>query len=97
MDDPKYKNASGQSLLAESLNRITNAGFSIENISVQIVCNRPKIGARRNEIIKALSTALGGAPVSVSATSTDGLGFTGEGKGISALATALLNRNRISK
>ncbi len=97
VDDPKYKNASGQSLLAESLNRITNAGFSIENISVQIVCNRPKIGARRNEIIKALSTALGGAPVSVSATSTDGLGFTGEGKGISALATALLNRNRISK
>ncbi len=97
VDDPKYKNASGQSLLAESLNRITNAGFSIENISVQIVCNRPKIGARRNEIIEALSTALGGAPVSVSATSTDGLGFTGEGKGISALATALLNRNRISK
>ena len=97
VDDPKYKNASGQSLLAETLNRITNAGFAIENISVQIVCNRPKIGARRNEIIKALSTALGGAPVSVSATSTDGLGFTGEGKGISALATALLNRNRISK
>ena len=97
VDDPKYKNASGQSLLAECLNRITNAGFAIENISVQIVCNRPKIGARRNEIIKALSTALGGAPVSVSATSTDGLGFTGEGKGISALATALLNRNRISE
>ena len=97
VDDPKYKNASGQSLLAETLNRITNAGFAIENISVQIVCNRPKIGARRNEIIEALSTALGGAPVSVSATSTDGLGFTGEGKGISALATALLNRNRISK
>ena len=97
VDDPKYKNASGQSLLAETLNRITNAGFAIENISVQIVCNRPKIGARRNEIIKALSAALGGAPVSVSATSTDGLGFTGEGKGISALATALLNRNRISK
>ncbi len=96
VDDPKYKNASGQSLLAETLNRITKAGFAIENISVQIVCNRPKIGARRNEIIKALSTALGGAPVSVSATSTDGLGFTGEGKGISALATTLLNRNRIS-
>ncbi len=97
VDDPKYKNASGQSLLAETLNRITKAGFAIENISVQIVCNRPKIGARRNQIIKALSAALGGAPVSVSATSTDGLGFTGEGKGISALATALLNRNRISK
>lgn len=95
VDDPKYKNASGKSLLEETLNRVTQAGFAIENVSVQIVCNRPKIGTRRAEIIAALSSALGGAPVSVSATSTDGLGFTGEGKGISALATALLKRNRI--
>ncbi len=96
VDDPKYKNASGKSLLEETLNRITKAGFAIENVSVQIVCNRPKIGIRRAEIITALSSALDGAPVSVSATSTDGLGFTGEGKGISALATVLLKRNRIS-
>jgi 2-C-methyl-D-erythritol 4-phosphate cytidylyltransferase/2-C-methyl-D-erythritol 2,4-cyclodiphosphate synthase len=95
VDDPKYKNASGKSLLEETLNRIRKAGFAIENVSVQIVCNRPKIGTRRAEIITALSSALGGAPISVSATSTDGLGFTGEGKGISALATALLIRNRI--
>ncbi len=96
VDDPKYKNASGKSLLEETLNRIIKAGFAIENVSVQIVCNRPKIGTRRSEVITALSNALGGAPISVSATSTDGLGFTGEGKGISALATALLKRNRIS-
>jgi 2-C-methyl-D-erythritol 4-phosphate cytidylyltransferase/2-C-methyl-D-erythritol 2,4-cyclodiphosphate synthase len=95
VDDPKYKNASGKSLLEETLNRIIKAGFAIENVSVQIVCNRPKIGTRRSEVITALSNALGGAPISVSATSTDGLGFTGEGKGISALATALLKRNRI--
>ncbi len=95
VDDPKFKNASGKSLLAETLNRITTAGYEIVNISVQIVCNRPKIGNRRNELIQALSGALGGASVSVSATSTDGLGFTGEGKGISALAIALLRRNRI--
>ena len=88
--DPKYQNASGESLLKESVARIKSAGYEIENVSVQIVCNRPKIGLRRSEIINALSNALGGVPVSVSATSTDGLGFTGEGKGIAAVATALL-------
>ncbi len=92
--DPKYKNASGLTLLKESLQRINNAGFEINNVSVQIVCNRPKIGTRRGEIISALSGALNGAPVSVSATSTDGLGFTGEGKGIAAVATALLNKRK---
>lgn len=92
--DPKYKNASGASLLKESLVRVKQAGYEIENVSVQIVCNRPKIGLRRIEIIEALSTALDGASVSVSATSTDGLGFTGEGKGIAALATALLARSK---
>ncbi|MBU3716123.1 MAG: 2-C-methyl-D-erythritol 2,4-cyclodiphosphate synthase [Candidatus Nanopelagicaceae bacterium] len=90
--DPKYKNASGSALLKETLGRITSAGFEINNVSVQIVCNRPKIGARRAEMINALSASLGGAPVSVSATSTDGLGFTGEGKGIAAVATALLSK-----
>jgi 2-C-methyl-D-erythritol 4-phosphate cytidylyltransferase/2-C-methyl-D-erythritol 2,4-cyclodiphosphate synthase len=90
--DPKYKNASGAVLLKETLERITKAGFEINNVSVQIVCNRPKIGVRRAEIIDALSKALNGASVSVSATSTDGLGFTGEGKGIAAVATALLGK-----
>jgi 2-C-methyl-D-erythritol 4-phosphate cytidylyltransferase/2-C-methyl-D-erythritol 2,4-cyclodiphosphate synthase len=90
--DPKYQDASGNLLLNETLQRIAKAGYSIVNVSVQIVCNRPKIGARRKEIIEALSQALGGATVSVSATSTDGLGFTGEGKGIAAVATALLSR-----
>ena len=90
VDDPKYQGASGENLLKEALTRITSAGYEIGNVSVQIVCNRPKIGPRRAEAIKALSKALGGAEVSVSATSTDGLGFTGQGLGISALATALL-------
>ena len=90
VDDPKYQGASGEILLQEAFSKITSAGYEIGNVSVQIVCNKPKIGPRRAETIKALSKALGGAEVSVSATSTDGLGFTGQGLGISALATALL-------
>ena len=90
--DPKYAGASGFTLLQETLARVTAAGYAIQNVAVQIVCNKPKIGSRRNEAIAALSQALGGAPVSVTATSTDGLGFAGEGKGISAIATALVQK-----
>ena len=88
--DKKYAGASGALLLSETLAKIKAAGFVIENVAVQIVGNKPKIAARRAEAIAALSKALGGAKVSVSATSTDGLGFTGEGKGLSAIATALI-------
>ncbi len=90
VSDPQYSGASGATLLKETLIRITSAGFTINNVSVQVICNKPKIGPRRAEAIAALSSALGGVPVSVTATSTDGLGFTGEGKGISAIATALV-------
>ena len=90
VDDAKYAGAIGAQLLSESLVKVTAAGFVIENVAVQIIGNRPKIGPRRADAIAALSKALGGAFVSVSATSTDGLGFTGEGKGLSAIATALL-------
>jgi 2-C-methyl-D-erythritol 4-phosphate cytidylyltransferase/2-C-methyl-D-erythritol 2,4-cyclodiphosphate synthase len=90
--DPKYSGASGATLLQETLARISAAGFDIVNVSVQIVGNQPKIGPRRAEAIAALSAPLGGALVSVTATTTDGLGFTGEGKGISAVATALVVR-----
>jgi 2-C-methyl-D-erythritol 4-phosphate cytidylyltransferase/2-C-methyl-D-erythritol 2,4-cyclodiphosphate synthase len=90
VDNPKYQGASGETLLSEAFGKITSAGFEIGNVSVQVVCNKPKIGPRRAEAIEALSKALGGAQISVSATSTDGLGFTGQGLGISALATALL-------
>lgn len=90
--DPKYAGASGVTLLQETLARVSTAGYAIQNVAVQIVCNKPKIGSRRNEVIDALSKALGGAQVSVTATSTDGLGFTGEGKGISAIATALVQK-----
>jgi 2-C-methyl-D-erythritol 4-phosphate cytidylyltransferase/2-C-methyl-D-erythritol 2,4-cyclodiphosphate synthase len=89
---PEYAGASGTTLLKESLALITEAGFRISHISVQIIGNRPKIGARRAEAIAALSLALGGAEVALLATTTDGMGLTGEGKGIAAIASALLYR-----
>ena len=88
--DPKYKGAAGSLLLKETLARVKSAGFTVSNVSVQIVGNRPKIGTRRSEAITVISNLLDGAPVSVSATTTDGLGFTGEGKGLSAIATAIV-------
>ena len=91
--DPKYAGASGLQLLTECVERVSAAGYVINNVSVQIIGNRPKIGPRRAEAIYVISLALGGASVSVSATTTDGLGFTGEGRGISAIATALLLRS----
>jgi len=88
--EAEYAGATGAKMLAECLLKVKSAGYKIENVSVQIVGNRPKIAPKRAEAISALSKALSGAKVSVSATSTDGLGFTGEGKGLSAIATALI-------
>ena len=89
---PEYAGASGSTLLRETLNMVTAAGYSISNVTVQIIGNRPRIGARRAEAITAISTALGGVPVSILATTTDGMGLTGEGKGIAAIATALVTK-----
>ena len=90
---PEYAGASGVTLLKETYQLVTNAGFVISNVTVQIIGNRPRIGSKRAEAILALSAALGGAMVSISATTTDGMGLTGEGKGIAAIASALVTRN----
>ena len=87
---PEYAGASGIKLLKETYRLLSNAGFSISHVSVQIIGNRPRIGARRAEAITTISTALGGAEVAILATTTDGMGLTGEGKGIAAIASALV-------
>jgi len=89
-DKPEYAGASGITLLKETLQKISTAGYAISNVTVQIIGNRPKLAGRRSEAIAALSEALGGANVSVLATTTDGMGLTGEGRGIAAIASALL-------
>jgi 2-C-methyl-D-erythritol 2,4-cyclodiphosphate synthase len=91
-DDPRWSGATGVDLLREVAGRVRAAGFAVGNVSVQVIGNRPRLGARRLEAERALGEALG-APVAVSATTTDGLGMTGRGEGVAVVATALVVRD----
>jgi 2-C-methyl-D-erythritol 2,4-cyclodiphosphate synthase len=89
--EPQWAGAAGVTLLQEAARRVREAGYEIGNVSVQLLGNRPRLGPRRADAERALSEACG-APVAVSATTTDGLGLTGRGEGLAAIATALVQQ-----
>ena len=93
VDKPVYAGANGSVFIAETLKLIAAKGWKVVNVSVQLIGNKPKLSPRREEVEQAM-TALVGAPVSVGATTTDGLGFLGSSEGVGAVATALIEKSK---
>jgi 2-C-methyl-D-erythritol 4-phosphate cytidylyltransferase/2-C-methyl-D-erythritol 2,4-cyclodiphosphate synthase len=89
VDDDEYAGASSSVFLTKTLQLLADRGFSVINVSVQLIGNRPKVAPMRVKVEQALSELIG-APVNVAATTTDGLGFLGDSQGVAAVATALI-------
>jgi 2-C-methyl-D-erythritol 2,4-cyclodiphosphate synthase len=89
IDEPEWKGASGIEMIKHLRQLIDSKSIKISNVSLQIVGNSPKISKRRDEAQQVLSEALG-APVTIGATTTDTMGFTGRGEGVFVIANALV-------
>ena len=88
--EAQWAGASGIALLQATAALVAGAGYAIGNVAIQVIGERPRLSSRRQEAEKVLSEALGGVPVSLSGTTTDGLGLTGRREGLAAIATALV-------
>jgi 2-C-methyl-D-erythritol 4-phosphate cytidylyltransferase/2-C-methyl-D-erythritol 2,4-cyclodiphosphate synthase len=91
VDRPEYSGASGEVFLKATLELLKDQDFEPVNVSVQLIGNRPKLAPRRLEVETHLGAIIG-APVSVSATTTDGMGFLGSDEGLAAVATSLVRK-----
>lgn len=89
VDDERFAGAHGDVFLRETRRRLEAAGFRVVNVAVQVLGNRPRLAQRRAEA-QALLGGILNAPVSLAATTSDRLGFTGRGEGVTAVATALI-------
>lgn len=90
--DPKWKDVSSLVLLEETLAKVQDKKYEIQNIDSTIVCEKPRIAPHISAIKEKLSDVTGLKPglLGIKATTTDGMGFTGRGEGIAAYAVVII-------